>query len=185
MSGATVIGAGMDLITPTSVAGTGVTLSGGELTCSAATSASANGVFTSTYRNYYIVANITNSITTDVLFRLRVAGTDNSSNNYRTSYAYTSSATAWTVGQLNPATYGFAGWATTVPSLITFSLGNPQSASETQAMNMNSASPGSPTVGLFLFSFRKDDSVQYDGITLYLSTGNMTGTFRIYGLKNS
>jgi hypothetical protein len=178
---------GLSLVTPTSIANSGGTssLSGSEVTFTGVTSVSLNGVFTSTYQNYFISANVQNSAATDVLFRLRVAGTDNSTNNYRTAYAYTSGATAWTVGQQNPGTHGFIGWATTFPALITMNLGNPQSASETSGMSIAPASPGAPTVGMFLFAFRKDDSTQYDGITLYLGAGNMTGKVRVYSYQNS
>jgi len=187
-SAATVTGApqGLVLVTPTSIANSGgsASVSGGAVTLTGVTSVSLNGVFTSTYQNYSIVANITNSDATKVNFRLRLGGTDNTGN-YRTAYAYTSSATGWTVNQINPDSYGQLGWATTVPSLIVANFANPQSASETQGSHTSSAAPGAPTVGMFLFSFRKDDSNQYDGITIYPLSGNSTGTIRVYGYQNS
>ena len=55
---------GMTLVAPTSVAGTGVTLSGAVTTITAnTTSASINGVFTSAYTNYCAI--ITGSASTD------------------------------------------------------------------------------------------------------------------------
>jgi hypothetical protein len=177
---------GLVMVTPTTIANSGgtATLTAGAVAFSGVTSVSLNGVFTSTYQNYFIVANVQNSAAQDVLFRLRVAGTDNSTNNYRTAYAYTSSATAWTVGQANPGTFGYALYAGNFPTLSNMNLGNPQSASETSGVFQASSSSGAPTVGLSFNSFRKDDSNQYDGITFYLASGNMTGTIRVYGYRN-
>ena len=75
---------GLELITPTSVAGTGVTLSGGVTNIVGnTTSASINGVFTSTYTNYCAIITGTASTDSDGFIRLRSGGTDESGSLYQ------------------------------------------------------------------------------------------------------
>ena len=74
---------GLSLVTPTSVAGTGVTLSGGQVTFTAASTMSVNGCFTATYDNYqFVMTQSASSATNSIYMRLRVAGVDNSSSQY-------------------------------------------------------------------------------------------------------
>ena len=47
--------AGLTLITPSSVAGSGVSLTGAKVVFTAATSVSVNGVFSATHDNYLVV----------------------------------------------------------------------------------------------------------------------------------
>lgn len=80
--------AGLKLIVPTSVAGSGVSVSAsGKVTFTSATSISVNGCFSATYDNYLIVMrhNWPNSTSEGLYGRLRASGTDNSTAN---SYVY-------------------------------------------------------------------------------------------------
>ena len=54
--------AGLALITPTSVAGTGVTLTGSLVSFSAATSVRLNGVFSNQYNNYRVVTDTSTNV---------------------------------------------------------------------------------------------------------------------------
>jgi hypothetical protein len=87
--------AGLKLIVPSSVAGSGVSVSAsGKVTFTAATSVSVNGVFSTTYDNYLIVMrNRTNSTTGYNPFQLRLSGTNATGSNY-TSQRITADSTS-------------------------------------------------------------------------------------------
>jgi len=69
---------GLTQVTPTSIANSGgsSSLSGGAVTFTGVTSISLNGVFTSTYENYFVIATVTASAGTATKVRLGNAGTD-------------------------------------------------------------------------------------------------------------
>ena len=178
---------GMDLITPTSVAGTGVTLSGGAINFSGSTSISANGVFTSAYENYLILHNVTGVTGTDAEFRarLRLAGTD-AATSYATVRVY--SAGSSVVAQLPATTSFFVGASDSgYPTLAAgqFTLIRPALA---VATIMNAEHNQVASAGTHYFnrmSGYHSTATAYDGLTLVVSTGNATGTMRIYGMRNS
>lgn len=178
---------GMVLITPTSVAGTGVTLSGGQINFSGSTSISANGVFTSAYENYLVVHNVTGVTGTDAEFRarLRLAGTD-AATSYATVRVY--SAGSSVVAQLPATTSFFVGASDSgYPTLAAgqFTLIRPALA---VATIMNAEHNQVASAGTHYFnrmSGYHSTATAYDGLTLVVSTGNATGTMRIYGMRNS
>ena len=178
---------GMDLITPTSVAGSGVTLSGGQINFSGSTSISANGVFTSAYENYLILHNLTgaSAANPELTARLRLAGSD-AATNYATIRIY--SAGASVVAATMGATGLFVGAGDTAsPSLSggQFTLIRPALA---VATIMNAEANQVASVGthyLNRMSGYHSTATAYDGVTLVVSAGNVTGTMRIYGLRNS
>ena len=68
---------GLALITPTSVDGTGVSLSGQTVSFSGSSSISVNGCFSSSYLNYRVEFNVTGSnASTTILLRVRKNGSD-------------------------------------------------------------------------------------------------------------
>jgi hypothetical protein len=174
---------GMDLITPTSVAGSGVTLSGGQINISAATSVSVNGCFTSAYDNYCVNVAI-NSGSSSLNLRYRASGTDASSANYDEggNYGGTSSGNfnvnAGTEHQLyvssaliNDARFLF--YSPFLAQPTRFFAEVLQSGNDSNKWRIDCAG-----------NFRP--STQFDGFTLYPGgAGNYTGTMRIYGLRNS
>ena len=177
---------GMDLITPTSVAGTGVTLSGGQVTFTAATSISVNGVFTALYENYFLVfSGLTASAAPTLNVRWRVSGADNATSNYLQQYDY-ASGSAVGAQRLTAQTNAVLGYAasTSNNSLYSGILSGPQLATPTSFSSS----------GVYAFSGGADRvnyqnwfsaSTQFDGFSLLPSTGNVTGSIRIYGLRNS
>jgi hypothetical protein len=75
--------AGLKLITPTSVAGSGVSLTGAKVIMSSATDAAVNGVFTTNYDNYcLVIRTICASSNPNIYIRMRASGTSDSSSNY-------------------------------------------------------------------------------------------------------
>jgi hypothetical protein len=154
-------------------------------TFSGATTYSANNVFSAAFDNYLVVlSGISVASLGNIEMRLRVSGTDNSSSNYRYGRIYigalgsqalggtdATTATTWPVVQAassltnNSATFEIKGpFLTANTSYSSFGSGN--------LLDINA---GSMTV-----------STSYTGFTLQNSSGgNISGTVRIYGLRNT
>ena len=175
---------GMDLITPTSVAGTGVTLSGGQVTFTAATTVSVNGCFTSTYDNYMMFLNVPSaSGNADFNYRMRLAGTDASGANY--SYAYMNVASAFAGVRTLNATSGLLGGYGASMGHTTVTVQMPALAQRTGMRAIGNAGTGA-AYQLYDLGATHDVATAYDGISILASGGaNITGTLRIYGLRNS
>ena len=178
-----VTGAGMDLIVPTSVAGTGVTLSGGEVTFSAATTISVNGVFTATYDNYRMVWESSLAASEDALqIRMRLAGTDNSSANYTFQYLLADGAST---GQAR-GTGQTSTRATNISVNRSFGvteIGSPALAQPTAFVTNSTVDASTPTTRFYTGT--QTQATAFDGMSLFPASSSMTGKLRIYGLRNS
>ena len=184
MSGATsVTGGGMDLITPTSVAGSGVTLSGGAVSFSAATSISVNGCFSATYKNYRLVlSGVCSSSTPAMNIRMRLAGSDNSTSNYAYQYLDFAGPTITSARSTAQTNY-YSSILTTTGGWMVIDVFDPAEASNTYFSTSGGYLPATP--GGLLFYGAHSVSTAYDGFSVIPSVGNVTGTLRIYGLRNS
>jgi hypothetical protein len=148
-------------------------------------SQSLNNVFTSTYENYFIALNITSkSATSYTNFRLRVGGADNTTSNYQTisSYAQINAASAGDSKLANGTAYQLNDAA---DLMQTFFIMNPQTAQSTVLL-------GTQTVFKIVSDFYSgrvsgyfNATTSFDGITVFPTTGTMTGTIRVYGIANS
>jgi hypothetical protein len=186
LSTAVVKGAGMDLITPTSVAGTGVTLSGGQVSFSAATSVSVNGCFTSAYDTYRIVMyGGASAIGIGVDARMRLSGTDNTTaNSYIRTFVRGVSAAASAAIITGTSFSNIAHTDTDIWS-SNFDIMRPAIASMTGFSGMFAGSSNVSSDYVAAFGGRHNQTVAYDGITIIPQSGNITGVMRIYGLRKS
>jgi len=170
---------GLKWATPAS--GAGMTFIDEE-TFSAVSSVSFNNVFTSTYRNYYVVADFVGSANDGCRVRLRVSGSDNSDGNYYNQRfnAEGSGVNAvrgsgndkWNV--MDTTTGGSGGF------LVFF---NPQTSDKSALVMLGYSGGTTPTLsgnGNF-----KDSTTSFDGFILFPSAGTITGQIRVYGLANS
>ena len=176
---------GMVLITPTSVAGTGVTVSGGLVSFTTATAVSVNGCFTSTYENYVVVGTLTAaSAILGMRGRMRAAGTDNSSANYDGSTDIMAAAT----GTITQSDGGAGASYFTGPGMA--------SGSEGAGFKIEFFAPAltqrtgviihaTRSAGLYFGSTYLTVTTAYDGFTWYASSNNISGSLRVYGLRNS
>lgn len=185
LSTAVVKGAGMDLITPTSVAGTGVTLSGSVVTISGASTISVNGCFTSAYANYYLVFSglIGSASSTPFILRLRASGTDNSASSYAYGKSYALfSGSGGAQGQTAYTSFGdFINATNARKGSLLLTLTSPQLA-ETTGYHVQSIRGDAGDVQ----NGAHNVNSAFDGFTT--SSANATtlsGTIRIYGLRNS
>jgi hypothetical protein len=148
---------------------------------------SINNCFSSTYRNYRIVMNITgvSAASAGLYFRFRASGTDNSTTNYKMALANIS--TTGTVGSTvdnggNAGTLSFVASAS-VDNYLTMDINGPNTATRTlgsvQTMGYDSIAWVQRTGG-----FEFDAGTVFDGITFFNNTGTMNGVIHVYGYRN-
>ena len=146
---------------------------------SAVSSVSFDNVFNSTMKEYKIVVNSSSSEATDIGYRLRVAGVDNSSAVYNSQYSQFASTSR--VAATDQLTYNFMGRNDTdVKNITVFEILNPFQTEYTTSFVMNSAQ----SVGNIYNSNAGqgvDVNTSYDGITIRTVSGTFTGTATIYG----
>lgn len=158
-------------------------------TISAASTTNVNSVFSSTYQNYYINFTMSACSTTDIRtgFRLRASGTDATANyNSQRQGGYGSTnftesdplgTDEWWFCQ------GTSGAATS--SMVSFWIDNPFETVPTKFISQTL--DRSSAVGLITATGtgHNTNSTSYDGFSLVTNTGTISGTLRIYGLRNA
>jgi len=170
-----VTGAGMVLINQTVI--------------SAASTTSLNNVFSSTYQNYYInftMSGISN-VDTRTGFRLRASGTDAATNyNSQRTGGYQST----TFSESDPMTgtqWFFCQGNSGVPtsSAVSFWIYNPFEAVPTKFIS--NSFDRSSSIGLItgMNMGHNTNATSYDGFSLIQAAGTVSGTLRVYGLRNS
>lgn len=157
-------------------------------TFTTSTGVNVNNCFTSTYDTYRIMIDVTAfSTTLDMLMRLRVSGADNSTTNYVRQVVYgsgssaaaglNSSQTSWSIlntGSAN-ADLGKMSLDVFAPNLSRKTVATWIQASVDASGNQYS------TLGNLFFNA----TTVFDGFSLVPSTGNISGTVRVYGYRNS
>lgn len=175
---------GLVPIVPTSVVN-GSTTGDGQITFSAASTISVNGVFDSTFETYLVTVNITTTSSAMALgFRMRAGGTDNSASSYITTLnGVTSGGTAANIassGTSNILTYLPTGYAGGSANLTVI---NPAVASATKILAATSGSDS----GYTQFTGRSGSllhnvSSAFDGFTIQSGgAATLTGSIRVYG----
>lgn len=182
-----VTGGGLDLIVPGSIAYSGGTasVSGGAVAFTGVTSVSLNGVFSSTYDNYRIVARWTGSTSQEIRLRLRLSGTDASgATDYRYAGARSGSGADAVTGvdRSDGTNLAYIGYSTTAASLLAYDVCNPALATATLMLGGNTytATFFNTAVSGVLHVL----GTAYDGFSLFPSTGTGTGIVRVYGYKS-
>jgi hypothetical protein len=139
-----------------------------------------NDVFSSTYKNYKVFLNVTNSTGAGLLYRYRVSGADNTTSNYAYQRLILSNTsfnnvreTAQTNGSLGDTTTTNCNWE------LTFF--NPFETKLSYAYSNTAISASSPEIHLWNNGFNATTS--FTGFTLYPSSGTITGEILVYGMK--
>jgi hypothetical protein len=177
--------AGISMVAPTSLANSGGSASatGGAVTFTSVTSLSLNGIFTATYANYFFIVTYSASAATSISLRLR-ATTDNTTSNYNSQRILGNGATV-SGGGITSATaweqVAYTGADTN--NSFQFAVTKPQIAENTtflgDGISTNTTISNLKTAGFF------NAATQFDGITIFPVSGNITGVIRAYGYKNS
>lgn len=156
----------------------------GGSTFSSSSAVNLNNIFTSTYANYKIVFNCTGTAGGVMQIRFRVSGSDNSTSNYDWQRLAVYGATNAPERQANqtyflPCTIGTAFSGAEI--LVT----NPQAASKKLFLGHAIQEAGPDSTQMFLTAGSFNTTTQFDGMSLFPSTGTITGSIRVYGLANS
>ena len=191
-------GVGLAKVIPTSVAvgsGSGSVDSLGTVTFSGASSVSLNDVFSSTYDHYKIIVVAENSSATwQLLSRLRVSGSDNSSSNYYWSGFYQTFASATpalnTQGS-NGLTTSFqigqtANPAATLANQTIIEIANPFATAETtfnSSGTVYESSPGVSSSNRYAYGGMTSVTTSYTGFTIFPQSANISGSVSVYGYK--
>ena len=184
------VGANDTVLTADSTAATGLkwaTAASSGLTLINTTSFSAvsnqtiNSIFSSTYQNYVIYAQIVCSTTTAVLFQMRTGSTDSNAN-YQTQRFMASSTTL--NGDRNADTSNFNTFYNAVSTINgTVTLFRPFEAASTGGIFEWSATETTNTM-ILKGAGLHTPATSYDGLRIYPGSGTMTGIIRVYGVKN-
>ena len=177
-----------NLITPTSIASTGTGNSSsiganGSVTFSSCATLSLNGVFSSDYDNYMISIRHNASAAATVLMRLRASGTDNSSSVYTVQAVEAYDTTV--AGRRDTAQTRFSlgpGASVERGGHDVWTYG-PYLTQPTAIRNISTGPWSAGFPGYFIDNVgTHSESTAFDGLTLYPSTGTITGRVSVYGL---
>jgi len=155
-------------------------------TFSGSSGQSMNDIFSATYRNYLILATFdSTSAQTAIRARLRVSGSDNTSNNYRSmglgmnSNMSTTTITGDGSGTVSSWEFNYLE-NTSFDATQHFQLFNPYATAYTTYTNGLVRYRGSDTASAFQGG-SSTVTTSYTGLTIYPSTGTMTGKIEVYG----
>ena len=183
---------GLVPIVPTSVVvgGGSATFSSttGKITAaSATTNLSVNGVFSADYQNYLIQVMIT-GVPTDVNMRFRVAGTDNSANNYSSVLAKAESGTTTLAVAIANETISVIPSvartsATTYMSFSNIQVSNAFSSADETAVMIDLIQLGNsqPLATRWFGGSNLNVTTSYDGFSLIIASGSITGNVQVFG----
>ncbi len=146
-----------------------------------------NSTFTSSYKNFRVVFQVTNTSTTlDVLFRFRASGTDDANNIYRqgSSLLGSNSNTTTFVGNTTSFKLGTTASGVAYLAYTTFDI-NDMAASTVKAVTGITSFNDGATHYSGTFVGQQNTNKAFDSITFLTSTGTMTGNYRIYAYSES
>jgi hypothetical protein len=174
-------GFGLVLVKPSSVVN-GTDNGKGTVSFSAASSVSLNGVFSSTYDKYLFQYSFAPSGAINVLFRFRVAGSDNSTSNYY----YGGMSSGWSAGA---TTYYNSGSGQTSWLMMptaggaenngSFIVNDPFSSTKKSHVFGNWTRANNADTALTGLVF--DATTSFDAFSFITSSGTITGTVSVYG----
>jgi hypothetical protein len=176
---------GTSIVTPTSVAGTGTSLSGSKVVAATASTISVNGCFTSTYDSYLVEADLTHSTSSSNTLRLRLSGTDDTAAVYDLQTLSGTGATASAAQVLAATSWGMTG-INSIRENHSITFNSPALAVATEGLlgGRATANPMTSANGLGFRMLQHRSLTAYDGFTITPAAGTLTGTVRIYGWNN-
>ncbi len=172
------------LVYPTSVAGTGASLSGAVVSASSATSISVNGCFTTDFFRYEIGLDLTCSGAAVLGLVMRASGS-NASTAYDEQHNATVNASNFPGQALNGSSIPLNAQAFAGKINGEIKLWNPATAVATTGLAIigGQANPMTTSAALIQpMTIQHRTATAYDGFTITPSTGNLTGTVTIRGI---
>jgi hypothetical protein len=156
---------------------------------SGASAVNINNCFTSTYTNYKIHLIENGSANVGIFWRLRASASDNTNNNYSWGLAginYNNNA-SYLEGINGALQSSFKLGATggSNQNVWMADIFQPQATAVTSYVGIRISDASSPNgYGLTTSGF-SSVTTSYDGLTIYPSSGNITGTYWIYGYQKA
>ena len=159
-----------------------------ETSFSAAAAVNVDNVFTSSYTHYFCLFSLASSATNDIGLglRMRAAATDTITSYYFGMVGATQAAASVLGGNSNGSHWAL-GDVGGVLSVMPITFGSPQVAARTsiywqgqEAATNTTGNRGIQVLGGFL-----DNATQYDGFTVYPSSGTLTGSYTVYGYSKT
>lgn len=176
---------GMVLLKPTSIAHSGTSASigaNGQVTFTAVTSLSLNGVFSATYDSYVISAAGTIATGAETLsIRLRASGTDATGTNYASQELFVGSTSVSGGRGTSMDTGNVAGWWTPLRSAFTVHMYGPFLAQPTAWRSVSVTTDGNATIRDHATTHSL--STSYDGFTLRCPNA-ISGALQVYGVRS-
>jgi hypothetical protein len=156
---------------------------------SAASNVSIDNLFSATYDNYTLVINVLTSANEQIRMRYRASGANDTTSNYRyhvqfpssSSTAYVGNASATETSNLIASSEG-----TVSSHAINLNVFSPFLSENTKSLGLHNGSGpsgGGPIVGGVTHG-QFITTTSFTGFSFYVGTGTMTGTVRIYGMRN-
>lgn len=179
-----VVSPGLVPITPSSVAGTGVSLSGSQVIASAATSISVNGCFTAGYDHYKVFARLASSAASGSGMTLRASGT-NATTAYDRQRVSGVSASASAAQVLNGSSWEMVAALLIGTHVSEITLSNPADAIATVGTLITASTDNPMTVaaGINNAAIQHRTATAYDGFTITPASGTLTGYIQIVGVS--
>jgi hypothetical protein len=187
------VGANGTILTADSAEATGMkwaTAAGGGMTLvkkvdfTSSSSIDCSDSFSSTYVNYMFVANYTGTADSDLNYRYRVSGADNTTSNYNRAASdvangvYTGGrSTGQTLGRLGPIRSSGSRISTTGFFIAPFLAQTKHSQARSSVLT--------DTIDQNFVDIGFNASTSFTGLTVYPGSGTVTGTISIYGIPNS
>jgi hypothetical protein len=148
---------------------------------SAVSAVNINNCFSATYQNYVVFVNCVGSTSLGIRIRMRASGSDASGNDYAQQFLKADGNTASAQRSTSQSQVTILD-ADTGRSTMWLTVGSPFEVATTVMRALNADSRANATIqdnvavhGL---------STSYDGFSLLTSSGTITGTVRVYGLKD-
>jgi predicted dinucleotide-binding enzyme len=145
---------------------------------SASSSESLNNVFSSTYDNYRIMFRGVTTVNSFINLRYRVDNVDNSTANSYVTQNLTGSDTTVVAVRTTDNSSTVSGLSSALTSTAVIDIFNPF---DTQTTIFLSSSQFAATASIRVRAGTHNQTVSYDGFTIFPTSGTMTGSFSIYG----
>lgn len=171
--------------TVTIASGTGSANSLGQVSYTTATSVTLQNVFSSEYKNYRIIVTAAASTGCEIAIRFATGGTPNSGGSYKAGgWRYASNVTDnYSMGSGTYAPLGLVNSAQTGNFTAAYDIFNPMVTGNTNYVGQSVGYGGTYATALSYAGFFLADT-NFDGIYLYPTAGNFTGSVQIFGYND-
>jgi hypothetical protein len=137
--------------------------------------------FTATYQNYKVIVIVTQTNTTDLFFRLRTAGTDNSNASYGYQLVINDNTTL--TGSRTGSNTGFAGYNQAASTnIFDITILRPQETQKTNIISNATLLADGTSIRSAFANGLFNATTSFDSFSTIVSAGTISGTMYAYGL---